>query len=70
MSLIEQIEKNKRILRAEYEKGYSNGYREAEKRTIAEFQTILGNLHDHTFDLQVEIEKELEQWQQRKDNLD
>ena len=44
-SLPEIIEENKRVLRAEYEKGYLVGFKEAEKRSIGEFLEDLKLTH-------------------------
>lgn len=43
-SLPEIIEENKRFLRAEYEKGYLVGFKEAEKRSIGEFISDLNSV--------------------------
>lgn len=72
-SLTEIIEENKRILRAEYEKGYLAGFKEAESRNIEVFLEFLkfkaGTLEGFeslvTFDIK-DYEKELEKWEARK----
>jgi len=42
MSIIEQIEKNKKILRAEYQKGYIAGSEKTRQELIEEFLEDMG----------------------------
>ena len=73
MSIIEQIERNKRILLAEYQKGYLAGFKEAEKRSIEEFlrrlDWILDRIVFHTensdSELIDEVSEEYIEWYKR-----
>jgi len=74
MSIIEQIEKNKKILRAEYQKGYIAGSEKTKQELIEEFLEFLrfksGSLEGFdslTVFNKKDFEEEYKKWEQRKE---
>lgn len=65
-TLVEIMEKNKKILRNEYEKGYLIGFQEGEKRATKDILKDLKTIEKYG---DLELKRKMEKWEEREKSL-
>lgn len=63
-SLTEIMDRNKRILLAEYQKGFLAGFKDAEKKLIEEFLEDI-NKFPYSIDTETYLTKIVKKWEER-----